>query len=63
MLAWGFFEIENIRSFDCSPSLAMKAVMANFSPRISTFSDSVLIFELMTSGFLESSILWSECDN
>ena len=23
--------MENIRSFDCTPSLAMKAVMANFS--------------------------------
>ena len=42
MLAKGFFEIENIKSFDCTPSPAMKAVMANFSSGISTFNDSAL---------------------
>ena len=42
MLTYGFFEIENIRSFDCTPSPAMKAVMANFSSRMSTFNDSAL---------------------
>ena len=42
MLARGFFEIENIKSFDCTPSPAMKAVMANFSSGISTFNDSAL---------------------
>ena len=42
MLAWGFFEIENIRSFDCTPNLAMNAVMANFSSGKSIFRDSAL---------------------
>ena len=34
--------MENIKSFDCTPSLAMKAVMANFSSGKSTFKDSAL---------------------
>ena len=34
--------MENIKSFDCTPSPAMKAVMANFSYGMSTFNDSVL---------------------
>ena len=42
MLALGFFEMENIRSFDYTPSPAMKAVMANFSSGMSTFNDSAL---------------------
>ena len=42
MLAWGFFEIENIRSFDCTPNPAMNAVMANFSSGMSIFRDSAL---------------------
>ena len=42
MLACGFFEIENIRSLDCIPNPAMKAVMANFSSGTSIFRDSVL---------------------
>ena len=42
MLAWGFFEMENIRSLDCMPSLAIKAVMGNFSYGMSTFNDSEL---------------------
>ena len=41
MLARGFFEMENIRSLDCMPSPAIKAVMANFS-EMSTFNDSEL---------------------
>ena len=42
MLALGFFEMENIKSLDCTPSPAMKAVIANFSSGISTFKDSTL---------------------
>ena len=42
MLTRGFFEMENIRSFDYTPNSAMKAVMANFSSGMSTFNDSVL---------------------
>ena len=42
MFASGFFEMENTKSFDCQPSPAMKAVMANFSSRMSTFNDSAL---------------------
>ena len=42
MLTYGFFEMENIRSFDCTPSPAMKAMMANFSSGMSTFNDSAL---------------------
>ena len=42
MLALGFFEMENIRSFDYTPNPAMKAVTVNFLLRISSFSDSVL---------------------
>ena len=34
--------MENIKSFDCTPSPAMNAVMANFSSRTSTFNDSAL---------------------
>ena len=29
MVACGFFEMKNIMSFDCTPSPAMKVVMAN----------------------------------
>ena len=42
MLAWGFFEMENFKSFDCTPSPAMNAMIANFSSGISTFKDSAL---------------------
>ena len=42
MLTYGFFEMENIRSFDYTPSPIMKAVMANFSSGISTFSEALL---------------------
>ena len=42
MLACGFFEIENIRSFDCTPNPATKAVIANFSSGTSIFRDSAL---------------------
>ena len=34
--------MENIRSFDCTPSPTMKAVMGNFSSGMSTFNDFVL---------------------
>ena len=34
--------MENIRSLDCMPSPAIKAVMENFSYGISTFNDSEL---------------------
>ena len=36
------FEMENIRSLDCMPNPAMKAVMANFSSKMSTLNDSKL---------------------
>ena len=42
MLACGFFEIENIRSLGCTPSLAIKEMMANFSFGMSTLNDSEL---------------------
>ena len=42
MFACGFFEMENIRSFNCTLNPTMKAMMANFSSGISTFSNSVL---------------------
>ena len=42
MLARGFFEMENIISFYCTPSPAMKAVLENFSYGMSTFNDSAL---------------------
>ena len=42
MLAWGFLEMENIKSFDWTPRPAMNAVIANFSSGISTFRDSAL---------------------
>ena len=42
MLAYGFLEMENIKSFDCTPNPAMNAVIANFSSGISTFKDSAL---------------------
>ena len=42
MLAWGFLEMENIKSFDCTLNPAMNAVIANFSSSISTFRDSAL---------------------
>ena len=42
MVACGFFEMENIRSFYCTPSPAMKAVMANLSFGTSTLKDSAL---------------------
>ena len=34
--------MENIRSLDCLPSLAIKAMMANFSSGMSTLCDSEL---------------------
>ena len=34
--------MENIRSLDCMPSQAIKAVMANFSSEMSTLNDSEL---------------------
>ena len=34
--------MENIRSFDCTPSPVMKEVVANFSSRMSTLNDSAL---------------------
>ena len=42
MLACGFFKIENIRSFDCTPNPVMKAVIANFLLGTSIFRDSAL---------------------
>ena len=42
MLAYGFFEMENIRSLDCMPSPTIKVVMENFSSGMSTFNDSEL---------------------
>ena len=42
MLAWGFLEMENIKSFDWTPKPAMNAVIANFSLGTSTFKDSAL---------------------
>ena len=42
MLAWGFLEMENIKSFDRTPKPTMNAVIANFSSGISTFRDSAL---------------------
>ena len=42
MLALGFFEMENIRSLDCMPSSAIKALITNFSSGMSTFNDSEL---------------------
>ena len=42
MLSCGFFEIENIKSFDCTPNPAMKVVIANFSSGTSIFRDSAL---------------------
>ena len=55
--------MENIRSFDCTPSPTMKVVMANFSPGISIFNDSRGISEHLTSGSPTSSTLWLEGDN
>ena len=42
MLAWGFFEMKNIRSFDCTPNPAKNAVIANFSSGMFIFKDSAL---------------------
>ena len=42
MFALEFFEMENIRSFDYTPSPAMKVMMENFSSMMSTFNDSTL---------------------
>ena len=42
MLACGYFEMENIKSFDCTPNPAMNVVIANFSSGMSTFKYSVL---------------------
>ena len=42
MLACGFLDMENIKSFDCTPNPAMNAVIANFLSGISTFRDSAL---------------------
>ena len=42
ILACGFFEMENIRSFDRTPNSTMKAEVANFSYGMSTLNDSAL---------------------
>ena len=42
MLARGFFEMEDIKSFDYTPNSTMKAVVANFSYGMSTLNDSAL---------------------
>ena len=42
MLAWGFLEMENIKSLDWIPKPTMNAVIVNFSSGISTFRDSAL---------------------
>ena len=42
MLACGFLDMENIKSFDCTPNPTMNAVIANFSSGTSTFRDSTL---------------------
>ena len=42
MFAYGFLEVENIKSSDCIPNPAMNAVIANFSSGMSTFKDSAL---------------------
>ena len=42
MFAYGFLEMENIKSFDCTPNPAMNADIANFLSGISTFKDSAL---------------------
>ena len=42
MFACGFLEMENIKSFDCTPHPAMNVVIANFSSGMSTFKDSTL---------------------
>ena len=42
MLACGFLEMENIKSFDYTPNPPMNVVIANFSSGISTFKDSAL---------------------
>ena len=42
MLPCGFFEMENIRSFDCMPSSAIKVVVENFSSGMSTLNVSTL---------------------
>ena len=42
MLACGFLDMENIKSFDCTPNPAMNAVIVNFSSDTSTFKDSAL---------------------
>ena len=42
MLACGFLEMENIKSFDYTPNPTINAVIANFSSGISTFKDSAL---------------------
>ena len=40
MFARGFLDMENIKSFDCTPKPAMNAVIANFSSGTSTVRDS-----------------------
>ena len=42
MLACGFLEMENIKSFDWTPNPAMNAVIANFSSGTFIFRDSAL---------------------
>ena len=42
MLACGFLDMENIKSFYCTPNPAMNAVIANFSFGASTFRDLTL---------------------
>ena len=55
--------MENIKSFDCTPSPAMNVVMANFSSGTSTFNDSTLNPGHKTSGFLVGSALWTVSGN
>ena len=58
MLSYGFLDMENIKSFDCTPNPVMNAVIANFSSGTSTFSSGH-----MTSGFPAGSVLWLAGDN
>ena len=42
MLEYGFLDMENIKSFDCTSNPAMNTVIANFSSCTSTLRDSTL---------------------
>ena len=46
--------MENIKSFDCTPSPTMNAVIANFSSGISTFKDSTLNLWTIPQAFLRA---------